>query len=137
MGNPLAITKRKDLPTTLCNILNSINPVLNPSTDTILCVFVNHASSKWNCWKVIECSEMYENLCWVDYEEWQAIFPWIDAYSILNTKGRLLTNLRNSCLSVIKIVLDSMLYETLKWPQSALFYISSKKNSGGRQTQTH
>ena len=40
MANPLAITKRKDLPTTLCNILNSINPVLNPSTDTILCVLV-------------------------------------------------------------------------------------------------
>jgi hypothetical protein len=35
--------------------------------------FVNHASSKPDCWKVIECSEMYENLCYVDYEEWQAI----------------------------------------------------------------
>ena len=34
------------------------------------------------------------------------------------------------CLSikVIKIVLDSMLYETLKWPQIAPFCISSKKN---------
>jgi hypothetical protein len=31
---------------------------------------------------VIECSEMYANLCYVDYEEWQAIFPWIDAYSL-------------------------------------------------------
>jgi hypothetical protein len=37
-----------------------------------------------------------------------------------------LTILRYSCLSVIKIVLDSMLYETLKWPQIAPFCISSK-----------
>jgi hypothetical protein len=44
--------------------------------------FVNHASSKRDWWKVIECSEMYESLCYVDYEEWQAIFPWIDAYSL-------------------------------------------------------
>jgi hypothetical protein len=42
MANPLAIAKRNDLPTTRCNIhvLNSINPVLNPSTDTILCVLL-------------------------------------------------------------------------------------------------
>ena len=42
MANPLAIAKRNDLPTTLCNIhvLNSINSVLNPSTDTILCVLL-------------------------------------------------------------------------------------------------
>ena len=34
--------------------------------------------------------------------------------SAKDTKGRSLTILRYSCLSVIKIVLDSMLYETLK-----------------------
>ena len=39
LANPLAITKRNDLPTTLCNIHNYINP-LNPSTDTILCVLL-------------------------------------------------------------------------------------------------
>jgi hypothetical protein len=32
-------------------------------------------------------------------------------------------------IKVIKIVLDSMLYETLKWPQIAPFCISSKKKS--------
>jgi hypothetical protein len=32
--------------------------------------FVNHASSKHDSWKVIDCSEMYENLCYVNYEEW-------------------------------------------------------------------
>jgi hypothetical protein len=40
-------------------------------------------------------------------------------------EGQNLTILRYSCLSVIKIVLDSMLYETLKWPQIAPFCISS------------
>ena len=42
MANPLSIAKRNDLPATLCNIhvFNSINPVLNPSTDTILCVLL-------------------------------------------------------------------------------------------------
>jgi hypothetical protein len=31
-------------------------------------------------------------------------------------------------IKIIKIVLDSMLYETLKWPQIAPFCISSKKS---------
>jgi hypothetical protein len=31
-------------------------------------------------------------------------------------------------IKVIKIVFDSMLYETLKWPQITPFCISSKKN---------
>jgi len=35
-----AITKRNDLPTTLYTILDSVNPVLYPSTDTILCVLL-------------------------------------------------------------------------------------------------
>jgi hypothetical protein len=43
---------------------------------------------------------------------------WCIFTEILNTKGRFWTSLRNSCLSVIKIVLDSMLYETLKWEGS-------------------
>ena len=45
------ITKRNDLPTTLCTTLDSANPVLYPSIDTILIklCFVNHASSKRYC----------------------------------------------------------------------------------------
>jgi hypothetical protein len=39
------ITKRNDLPTTLCTTLDSVNPVLYPS---IIC-FVNQASSKCYC----------------------------------------------------------------------------------------
>ena len=42
-----------------------------------------------------------------------------------DTKGTFLTILRYCCLSVIKIGLDSMLYETLKWPQIVPFCISS------------
>ena len=40
MANPLAITKRNDLPTTLCTILDSVYPVLYPSTGTIVCVLL-------------------------------------------------------------------------------------------------
>ena len=59
---------------------------------------------------------------------------WCIFTEILNTKDRFWKKLRNSCLSVIKIVLDSKLYETLKWPQIAPFCFSSKKKfrRGGR-----
>ena len=55
------------------------------------------------------------------------LLDWCIFTEILNTKNRFWKSLRNSCLSVIKIMLDSMLYETLKWPQIASFCISSKK----------
>ena len=35
-----AITKRNDLPTTLCTTFDSVDPVLYPSMDTILCVLL-------------------------------------------------------------------------------------------------
>ena len=103
--------------------------------------FVNHASSKCDCWKVIECS---------DWDVWKLMLgrlwrmtvylplDWCIFTEILNTKGRFWTSLRNSCLSVIKIVLDSMLYETLKWSQISPFCISSKKKfrRGGRPRPT-
>ena len=48
-----AITKRNDFPTTLCTTLDSVNPVLYPSIDTILCVLLTMpVSSKCYCWKV-------------------------------------------------------------------------------------
>ena len=49
-----AITKRNDFPKTLCTTLDSVNPVLYPSIDTILCVLLTMpvASAKY-CWKVI------------------------------------------------------------------------------------
>ena len=45
----------------------------------------------------------------------------------VETMGRFWTILRNS-IEVIKTVLDSMLYETLKWPQIAPFCIPPKTN---------
>jgi hypothetical protein len=39
-------------------------------------------------------------------------------------------------IKVIKIVLDFMLYETLKWPQIAPFCISSKEQSVGGGADT-
>ena len=48
---------------------------------------------------------------------------------MLRHEGQILDNFKKFLsIKVIKIVLDSMLYETLKWPQIALFCISSKKN---------
>ena len=75
-----------------------------------------------------------------------AIFPWIDAYSPrfwsglvqsnegvstlyqLRHEGQILNNFKK-CFSikVIKILLDSMIYETLKWPQIVPFCISLEK----------
>ena len=62
MANPLAITKWNDLPTTLCTILNYVNPVLNPSTDTILCVVlvmpVASATAEMSL-SVVRCMKTY------------------------------------------------------------------------------
>ena len=62
MANPLAITKRNDLPTTLCTILNYVNPVLNPSTDTILCILlvmpVASATAEMSL-SVVRCMKTY------------------------------------------------------------------------------
>ena len=45
-----AITKRNDFPTTLCTALDSVNPVLYPSIDTIICVLLTMpVSSKRYC----------------------------------------------------------------------------------------
>ena len=50
--------------------------------------------------------------------------------NLLRHKGQILDNFKKFLsIKVIKIVLDSMLYETLKWPQITPFCISSNKNS--------
>ena len=47
-------------------------------------------------------------------------------------EGQILNNFKKILsIKVIKIMLDSMLYETLKWPQIAPFCISSKIFKGG------
>jgi hypothetical protein len=48
---------------------------------------------------------------------------------LIKHEGQILDNFKKFLsIKVIKIVLDSILYETLKWPQIAPFCISSKKN---------
>ena len=57
----VAITKRNDLPTTLCNIPSSINP-LNPSTDTIVCallIMLVASATAERSLSVVRCMKTY------------------------------------------------------------------------------
>jgi hypothetical protein len=126
----------------LCTTLNSVNPVLNPSIDTILCVLLNMPAasttpkmsfSVLRCLKTCVSSAMKNGrisslgLMHIHRDFEVDLYKAMEVFvSAKDTKGRSLTILRYSCLLVIKIVLDSMLYETLKWPQIAPFCISSK-----------
>jgi hypothetical protein len=58
--------------------------------------------------------------------KWTCTKQWRCSY-LLRHEGQILDNFRIFLsIKVIKIVLDSMLYETLKWPQTAPF--ASLKN---------
>ena len=60
--------------------------------------------------------------------KWTCTKQWRCSY-LLRHEGQIFDNLKKFLsIKVIKIVLDSMLYETLKWPQIAPFYILSKQN---------
>jgi transposase len=60
--------------------------------------------------------------------KWTCTKQWRCSY-LLRHEGQILNNFKKFLsIKVIKIVLDSMSYETLKWPQIAQFCISSKKN---------
>jgi hypothetical protein len=56
--------------------------------------------------------------------KWTCTKQWKCSY-LPRHEGQIFYNFK-IFLSIIKIVLDSMLYETLKWPQLAPFCISSK-----------
>ena len=61
-----------------------------------------------------------EILKWTCTNEWRCSY-------LLRHEGQILDNFKKFLsIKVIRIVLDSMLYETLKWPQIAPFCISSK-----------
>jgi hypothetical protein len=69
--------------------------------------------------------------------KWTCTKQWRCSY-LLRHEGQIFDNLKKFLpIKVIKIVLDSMLYETLKWPQIVPFCISSKtkflvwKSNGG------
>ena len=137
------------MPTTLCTTLDSVNPVLYPSIDTILiklCVLltmpVTSATAEMS-FSVLRRLKTYvrstmkndrlsslglmhiltEILKWTCTKQWRCSY-------LLRHEGQILDNFKKFLsIKVIKIVLDSMLYETLQWPQIAPFWISSKKNA--------
>ena len=56
------ITKRNDLPTTLCITLDSVNPVLCPSIDTISCVLLTMlvaSTTAERSFSVLRCLKSY------------------------------------------------------------------------------
>ena len=64
-----------------------------------------------------------EILKWTCTRQWRC-------YYLLRHEGQVLDNFKKFLsIKVIKIVLYSMLYETLKWPQIAPFWILSKKKT--------
>ena len=133
MANPLAITKRNDLSTTLCTILIYVNPVLNPSTDTILCVLliipVVNATAERSL-SVVRCMKTYVRTTMKTGG--LSSLGLMHIHRDFEHEGQIL-NYFKICFSikVIKIVLDSMIYETLKWPQIAPFCFSSKTKIQG------
>jgi hypothetical protein len=103
---------------------------------------VKHASSKlllrchlvyWDVWKlvIVRLWRMTGYLPWdwcifTEILKWTCTKQWRCLY-LLRHEGQNFDNLKIFLsIKVIKIVLDSMLYETLKWPQIAPFCISSK-----------
>ena len=72
----------------------------------------------------------YLSLDWcilIEILKWTCTKQWRCSY-LLRHEGQILDNFKKFLsIKVIKIVLDSMLYETLKWPQIAPFCISSKQ----------
>ena len=127
----------------LFTILDSVNPVLYPSMDTILCVLLSMPVASataemsfkvyWDVWKlvIIRLWRMTGNPPWdwcifTEILKWTCTKQWRCSY-LLRHEGQIFDNFKIFLsIKVIKIVLDSMLYETLKWPQIAQFCISSK-----------
>jgi hypothetical protein len=138
------ITKRNDLPTTLCTTLHSVNPVLYPSIDTILiklCVLLAKPVASATAevpFSVLRRLQTYvrstmknDRLSFlglmhilIEILKWTCTKQWKCSY-LLRHEGQILDNFKKFLsIKVIKIVLDSILYETLKWDQIAPFCIS-------------
>ena len=125
------ITKRNDLPTTLCTTLDSVNPVLYPSLDTISCVLLTMpvaSATAERSFSVLRSLKNYvrstmkndrlSSLGLVhihrDFEVdlYKAMEVFVSAKTQL---GQIVDNFKKFLsIKVIKIVLDSMFYETLK-----------------------
>ena len=107
------------MPATLCTTLDSVNPV-------------NHFSTEMS-FSVLRRLKTYVRLT-MKNDRLSSLglmhIHWDFEVNLLKHKGQILDNFKKFLsIKVIKIVLDSMLYETLKWPQIAPFCISSNKNS--------
>ena len=119
-----------------------LNPVLYPSIDTILCVLLTMPVVNARSFSVLRCQTNYvrstmkndrlSSLDWcifVEILKWTCTKQWRCLY-LLKHEGQILDNCKKFLsIKVITIVLDSILYETLKWPQIAPFCISSKNKS--------
>ena len=136
------ITKRNDLPTTLCTTLDSVNPVLYPSIDTILIkLFVLLTMPVASATAEMPFSGLRRLKTYVrsylckndrlsslglihiltEILKWTCTKQWRCSH-LLRHEGQILDNFKKFLsIKVIKIVLDSMLYETLKWPKIAPF----------------
>ena len=112
------ITKRNDLTTTLCTTLDSVNPVLYPSIDTMLIKLFSvlrrlktYVRSTMKNDRLSSLGLMHiltEILKWTCTKQWRCSY-------LLRHEGQILDNFKKFLsIKVIKIVLDSMLYETLK-----------------------
>ena len=118
-----------------------LNPVLYPSIDTILCVLLTMtvaSATVERSFSVLRCLKNYvrstmkndrlsSSLDWcifIEILKWTCTKHWRCSY-LLRQEGQILDNFKKFLsIKVIKIVLDSMLNETLKWPQIAPFWIS-------------
>ena len=88
----------------------------------------------WGVWKIMLGRQWrmtgYLSLDWcifIEILKWTCTKQWRCSY-LLRHEGQILDNFKKFLsITVIKIVLDSMLYETLKWPQIAPFWILFKK----------
>jgi hypothetical protein len=128
------ITKRIDLPTALCTTLDSVNPVLYPSIDTILiklCVLLTMPVASVTTempFSVLRRLKTYVRLTMkndrlsslrlmhilTEILKWTCTKQWRCLYLLIH-EGKILDNFKKFLsIKVIKIVLDSMLYEILK-----------------------
>jgi hypothetical protein len=130
------ITKRNDWPTTLCTTPDFVNPVLYPSIDTILiklCVLLTMPVASATAeisFSVLRRLKTYvrstmknDRLSSLGLMHINRDFE-VDVYKAMEV---FVSAKKFLSIKVIKIELNSILYETLKWPQIAPFCISSKK----------
>jgi hypothetical protein len=140
------ITKRNDLPTTLCTTLDSVNPVLYPSIYTILiklCVLLTMPVASATAempFSVLRRLKTYvrstmkndrlsslrlmhiltEILKWTCTKQWRCSY-------LLRHEGQILDNFRKFLsIKVIKIVLDSVIWNLEMAPDRTILHLFKK-----------